>query len=398
MQVTVNHPTIRLRGFESLLAHKMSRDIKLRTWVEIDTKAIAKNIARLKSFIAPKTKFLAVVKSNAYGHGIIAYAKESKKSGVDFFGVDSIEEALELRGAGIRESILVLGFVFPEQFKVAAEKNISITISSLESLRTLFFLKSKKPLKIHIKVDTGLHRQGFLGSDIEKVFRELKKTGDRIIIEGLYTHFAAMETPKYIDYSRMQIRELQKWKNVFSMVGIHPIVHSSATSGIFFSREFHFDMVRAGISLYGLWPSNEIKEVAPKTKLLPVLSWKSIVTEVKKVKAGERVGYDLTEKLNRDSILAVVPLGYFHGIPRSLSSKGEFLVRGKRAKIIGRVSMDMVVVDITDIKNVRQGDEVVVIGKQGGEEISAEEFAEKAGTINYEIVTRINTVIPRIYK
>ena len=398
MQVTVNHPTIRLRGFESLLAHKMSRDIKLRTWVEIDTKAIAKNIARLKSFIAPKTKFLAVVKSNAYGHGIIAYAKESKKSGVDFFAVDSIEEALELRGAGIRESILVLGFVFPEQFKVAAEKNISVTISSLESLRTLFFLKAKKPLKIHVKIDTGLHRQGFQGSDVEKVFSGIKNAGKKVIVEGLYTHFAAMETPSYVEYSRGQIAELKKWQRAFILFGFNPIVHSSATSGIFFSKEFHFDMVRAGISLYGLWPSNEIKEVAPKTKLLPVLSWKSIVTEVKKVASGERVGYDLTEKLNRDSILAVVPLGYWHGIPRSLSSKGEFLVRGKRAKIIGRVSMDMVVIDVTDIAGVAQSDEVVVIGKQGKGEVSAEEFADKAGTINYEIVTRINPLIPRIYR
>ncbi len=385
--------------------------------MEIDKDAIAKNIARLKSFIAPKTKFLAVVKSNAYGHGIVEYAKESKKSGVDFFGVDSFEEAMELRNVGIKEPILVLGYVFPANFAQCAKRNISVTISSLESLQAVarqgavFERVSRSEahkrkngtlprlaLKLHIKIDTGLHRQGFQDSDVEEVFKEIHKAGREIIIEGLYTHFAAMETPKYESYSRMQIRELQKWRNIFSMVGIHPIVHSSATSGIFFSKEFHFDMVRGGISLYGLWPSNEIKEVAPKTKLVPVLTWKSVITEVKKVKALERVGYDLTEKLSRDSMLAVVPLGYWHGIPRSLSSKGEFLVRGKRAKIIGRVSMDMVVIDVTGIKDAEQGDEVVVIGRQGKEEVSAEEFAEKAGTINYEIVTRINAAIPRIYK
>ncbi len=387
--------------------------------MEIDRGAVARNIARLKSFLAPKTKFMAVVKSNAYGHGMIQYAREAKKSKVDFFAVDSFEEAIELRDARIKEPILILGFVFPANFAQCAAKNISVTISSLESLKAAArqgavfervsrseahkrkngaLPRESSALKIHIKVDTGLHRQGFQAGDVEKVFREIKKAGNKIAIEGLYTHFAAMETPKYESYSRMQIRELQKWKNVFSMVGIHPIIHSSATSGIFFSREFHFDMVRAGISLYGLWPSNEIKEVAPQTKLFPLLTWKAIISEVKKIKSGERVGYDLTEKLKRDSILAVVPIGYWHGIRRSLSGKGEFLVRGKRAKIIGRVSMDMLVIDVTDIAGVKQSDEVVIIGAQGKERVSAEEIADKTGTINYEVVTQINAAIPRIYK
>ena len=370
----------------------------LRTWVEIDTKAIAHNIARLKSFIAPETLFMAVVKSNAYGHGIVAYAKESKKSGVDFFGVDSFEEAMELRSAGIKEPILVLGFVFPAQFAQAAEKNISVTISSLESLSALARFKAKNLLKIHVKIDTGLHRQGFLGIDVEKIFAEIRKAGKRIVVEGLYTHFAAMESPKYESYSRMQIGQLKKWHKAFTASGYDPIVHSSASSGLVFSKEFHFNMVRAGISLYGLWPSVEIAEVAPKTKLRPVLSWKSVVSETKKVRAGERVGYDLTEKLSRDSILAVVPVGYWHGVPRTLSGTGEFLVKGKRAKIVGRVSMDMLVVDVTNIKGVKSGDEVVIIGSQGKERVSAEEVADKAGTINYEIVTRINPLIPRIYR
>lgn len=382
----------------------MSKTKNLRTWVEIDTKAIAHNIARLKSFLKPKTKFMAVVKSNAYGHGMVEYAKAARKSGlpaqagVDFFGVDSFEEALELRDARIREPILVLGYVFPSQFVECAKKNISVTISSLESLRTIAKLKSEKPLKIHVKIDTGLHRQGFLGIDVVTIFDELKKAGKRVIVEGLYTHFAAMESPKYESYSRMQIERLKKWRDAFVASGYDPIVHSSASSGLVYGKDFHFDMVRAGISLYGLWPSIEIAEVAPKTKLLPALSWKSIISETKKVHAGERVGYDLTEKLSRDSVLAVVPVGYWHGIPRTLSSKGEFLIRGKRAKIVGRVSMDMLAVDVTGIKGAKQGDEVVIIGSQGKEKVSAEEVAEKAGTINYEIVTRINPLIPRIYR
>ncbi len=368
----------------------------LRTWVEIDKKAVAHNIARLKSFMSPKTKFLAVVKSNAYGHGMVAYAKEVRKYGIDFFAVDSFEEALELRKAKIKEPILVLGYVFPENFAECAKKKFSVTISSLESLQAA--ARQSGHLKVHIKIDTGLHRQGFLGPDVAKVFTELKKAKKHLIVEGLYTHFAAMETPSYIEYSREQAKRLGDWKKAFETFGYHPIVHSSATSGIFFSREFHFDMARAGISLYGLWPSNEIKEVAPETKLLPALSWKSIVTETKKVAGGERVGYDLTEKLDRDSVLAVVPVGYWQGIPRALSSRGEFLVRGKRAKIIGRVSMDMTIIDVTDIEKAKAGDEVVIIGAQGDGTISAEEFADKTNTINYEIVTRINPEIPRIYR
>jgi alanine racemase len=376
----------------------MSKTQNLRTWIEIDTKAIAHNIARLKKFLKPKTKFMAVVKSDAYGHGMVAYAKEARKSGVDFFGVDSFEEAIELRDAGIKESILVLGYIFPAQFKEAAEKGISVTISNLDSLRAIEKLKTKKPLKIHVKIDTGLHRQGFLGVDAESVFSVLRILDKQMIVEGLYTHFAAMESPKYESYSRMQIDRLEKWYDAFLALGYNPIVHSSASSGIVYSREFHFDMVRAGISLYGLWPSTEIAEAAPKTKLIAALSWKAIVSEIKKVHAGERVGYDLTERLSRDSTLAVVPVGYFHGIPRSLSNKAEFLVRGKRAKIVGRVSMDMVVVDVTDIRGVKSGDEAVIIGARGLERISAEEVAEKAGTINYEIVTRIHPSIPRIYR
>jgi alanine racemase len=205
-----------------------------------------------------------------------------------------------------------------------------------------------------------------------------------------------MEDPMKEEYSKMQVKNFRAIVEKLEQRGFTPITHASASSGILFSKNFHFDMSRAGIALYGLWPSREIKLWAKGTEIIPVLTWKTIVTEIKLVNKGAKVGYDLTHELIRNSRLAIIPVGYWHGLPRSMSNKGQVLVCGKKANIVGRVSMDMSIIDITDIPNVQSGDEVVIIGKQGKETISAEDIAEKAGTINYEIVTRINPQIPRI--
>jgi alanine racemase len=210
-----------------------------------------------------------------------------------------------------------------------------------------------------------------------------------------------MEDPARAAFSKKQADVFTGIVAKLNAKGFAPITHISATSGILYSKDFHFDMSRAGIGLYGLWPSPEIERWAKGVSLAPALSWKTIVTEVKLVDRGERVGYDLTYETARDSRLAVIPIGYWHSFPRSMSGTNDrpgasVLVGGKRAKVVGRVSMDMSVIDVTDIPSVKIGDEVVIIGSQGKERVSAEEFAEKAGTINYEAVTRINPLIPRI--
>ncbi|MFA6095929.1 MAG: alanine racemase, partial [Candidatus Paceibacterota bacterium] len=293
----------------------MIKGTEQRTWVEVDKKAMARNVLRLKRFLEPHTRFMAVVKSNAYGHGMTAYARELSRLGVDFFGVDDVDEALELRKAGIKESILVLGYTLPARYAEAAAKNISITISSADSLAALVRSRArgKKRLKIHLKVDTGLHRQGMMPSDKARVMKILSDEMPHVEIEGLYSHFAALETPGYIDYSRTQAERLAQWQDLLLMHGYDPIVHASASAGVVWSRDdFRFDMVRAGIALYGLWPSEEIRNSTDPTALRPVLSWKTVVSEVKDIPSGSRIGYDLTETVSRASTIAVIPVGYWH--------------------------------------------------------------------------------------
>ncbi len=373
---------------------------KLRTWVELDRRAIKKNYQTFRSIIKKDCILMAVVKSNAYGHGLVPFSKEVVKQGVKFLGVDSFEEAIELRETGIKAkeaSIMVFGYVSPAYYKQAAEQNISLTISNFPALQSLQKLKTKSKIKIHIKVDTGLGRQGFLMEDIKKVLSLLNKSKN-IQIEGLYSHLAVGEDLGGRKYTELQASRLNQWETEFKKAGYHPLKHICATASAMFFPEFHYDMVRVGIGMYGLWSSKETKEAMQKKhKLFPVLSWKAIITEIKKLPKGTKIGYDLTEQLKRDSVLAVVPVGYWHGYPRLLSSKGVFNVNGKKVKLVGRVSMDMIVLDITDVR-AKVGDEVAIIGGDFGHYAEADMMAQDSDTINYEITTRINPIIKRFYR
>ena len=341
---------------------------------------------------------MAVIKSNAYGHGMVDFAKEMASLGVDWFGVDDFAEAVSLRKAGLKNPILVLGFTPAELIPSAAKLDVSVTVSNKVALSALMNYKGKTAIKIHIKADTGLHRQGFQLSEckeISKISTSFKK--GNVIIEGLYTHFASAESPSS-PYSLRQLEEFGEWVKTFEKSNLRPICHTAGTAATILLPESHFDMVRVGIGLYGLWPSPEVKERAKnKIKLEPVLSWKVIVGDVKFLRKGDKIGYDLTEEIARDSRIAVCGIGYWHGFPRSLGSKGIVGVKGKSARVLGRVSMDIIALDVTDIPDVNTGDEAVIIGKSGGTYRSAEALAETAGTINYEIVTRINQGIPRFF-
>lgn len=372
------------------------KKLPLRTWVEIDAKAIEQNARTLKSLLADEVVMMAVVKSNAYGHGMVVSAKAALKGGATWLAVDEMSEALELRKNGIKIPILVLGYTLPDLYKVAADKKISLTISSLDSLQVLAKTKLSKRLSIHLKFDTGLHRQGIPESQVQQMLRLLTAKNFPALIEGAYTHFAVMEDPLREDYSKRQAEMFRVHIEKLQAKGFTPITHASASSGILFSKKFHFDMSRAGIALYGIWPSPEIKKWAKETTLIPALTWKTIVSEIKLVSKGSKIGYDLTHEVSKDSRIAIIPVGYWHGLPRSLSNTGTVLVRGKRAPIIGRVSMDMTIIDVTGVPSVEQGDEVVLIGTQDKEVLSAEEMAQNGGTINYEVLTRINPLIPRI--
>lgn len=367
-----------------------------RTWVEVDYSAITKNVRTLKALLADSISLMAVVKSNAYGHGMTGSAKAVLAGGAQWLAVDEITEALALRKDGIKAPILVLGYTLPELYKIASDKKISLTISSLESLQELSKMKFAKPIKIHIKFDTGLHRQGIMKPHIQQTIRIISAEKFPAVVEGVYTHFAVMEDPMRQEYSNMQRDAFKDIIAKLNAKGFTPLTHASASSGILFSKDFHFTMARAGIASYGLWPSREIRLWAKDTTLVPALTWKAIVSEVKIIEKGSKVGYDLTHEVSRPSRIAIIPVGYWHGLPRALSNTGHVLIGGKRAPIIGRISMDMTIVDVTDVPSVRIGSEAVLIGVQGKEALTAQEMAEKAGTINYEVVTRINPLLPRI--
>ncbi|MES2014296.1 MAG: alanine racemase [Patescibacteria group bacterium] len=383
------------------MAGRLKKEVQgLRTWIEIDREAIAHNYKLFRSLIPKTTKLLSVVKSNAYGHSHIDFAKELQKLGIDYIAVDSLVEGLSLRRSGVRRSILVLGHTLHARIKDAAAKDIRVAVSSITQLHQLKKETFKQPLKIHIKVDTGLHRQGFTLSDLDEVREFLKwnQKTKRVVIEGLFTHFAQGKDPRSPAYTKKQLVEFHTWIREFHMLGIFPILHAAATGPALVFPESHFDMVRIGIGLYGIWPDEKTKKfLKKKYTLKPILSWRTVVSEVKKLPKGSKIGYDSTETLKRVSTVAVCPIGYWHGFPRALSSKGYVLINGKRAKVLGRVSMDMISVDVTEIKNVKVGNIVTLIGKDGNDELTAENIADSMNASTYEFLTRLNPLIKRLY-
>ncbi len=381
---------------------KKTERLGLRTWLEIDKKAIKHNYSVFRSVIPKETKMMAVVKSNAYGHNLTEFALEQEKLGVDYLAVDSAVEGVALRESGIKIPILILGYTLPEMIPVAVKNNLEITISNFDYFKEIKKLNLNKPVKIHIKVDTGMHRHGFQIEDMKKVITEIIKLKDNrpvYQVVGLYTHFAMAKNPSFPAYTKSQIEKFNIWREAFALANLKIICHAGATAGALLYEEAHFDMVRIGISLYGIWPSKEAEAFCEgKIKLQSVLSWKTIVAEVKKMPKGTKIGYDCSETLEKDSVVAILPVGYWHGFPRALSSIGYVLVSGQRCKILGRICMDIIIIDVTTVKNPKIGDEVTIIGKDGEAEITIDNIATLLDGSSYELVTRINPLIKRIFK
>jgi len=372
----------------------------VRTWIEIDAKALRHNAEQFLKLIPPAARFMAVVKSNAYGHGLVYVAKAllalRSFSEEGWFGVDSIVEALRLRREGIKNPILVLGLTLPSRLTEAVTNGIALTISNFDALEVLAALKNRPP--IHIKIDTGMHRQGFLPHQTRELIKLLKLY--KLFPHGVYTHFASAKDPADPAYTELQLSRFQTVLAHFDRAGIKSLIrHAASSGGVLLFPESHLDMVRIGMGLYGYYPSEGlgIRDEESGVMLKPVLTWKTIVGEVKEIPKGSYVGYDGTERVERATRIAVLPIGYWHGYDRVLSSIGEVLICGRRTKVLGRVSMDMTVVDVTDVNGKpKTGDEVVIIGEQGREAIWADEIADKIGTSQYELLTRINPLIKRI--
>lgn len=372
--------------------------MKFKTWVEISRAAIAHNVKTLRRLLAPKTKLWTVVKSNAYGHGLLTFSEVAAPL-VDGFCVDSVVEGLKLRKNGVKKPILVLGPTLPlNSLKEAYTNDITLTVSNLEALTKL--LKEKHPPRFHLKIDTGMHRQGFYLNELPAAIHQVKSHRSLVkssLLTGAYTHFASAKDLNYPTFTDFQFHAFKKAIRLLEHAGFKNLVkHAAATGATFINQEYHLDAVRIGIGLYGLWPSKELElQFGSNITLEPVLSWKSIVSEVKKIEKGGYVGYDLVERVIRPTTMAIIPIGYWHGFDRGLSSVGEVLIRGKRARVLGRVSMDLIVVDVDGIL-CRMGDTAILIGAQGRGTIPAQELAAKIGTSHYEVVTRLNPLIERV--
>ena len=371
-------------------------------WVEIDRAALSHNIRIFRGLIGSEKKLLAVVKANAYGHGLLEVSRLALVRGVDWLGVHSLDEALALRAAGLKAPVLILGAVALDGLKSAVEAEARLTVynpATVDRLEAVCRRLKKKAL-VHMKVETGTNRQGVSEKQLLGLARKIRNSSN-LVLEGLSSHFANIEDttdPSYPDY------QLAHYKRALSSLekrGISiPVKHMSCTAATILFPRTHFDMARVGIGLYGLWPSKEtyvscLHLHLKPLKLKPVLSWKTRVAQVKSVAKGSFVGYGCTYRTTRPSRLAVLPVGYSDGYGRSLSNAGHVLIRGRRAPVRGRVAMDFIMVDVSDIPGVRLEDEVTLLGRDGRETISAEQLASLAGTISYEILARINPLIPR---
>jgi alanine racemase len=361
----------------------------------IDLDALRANLRQIRDKIGPNVRILSMVKANGYGHGAPATARALAAEGSDGFGVATLEEGLELRAAGIRQPILVLAGTFPGQLDQFFDNHLTPVVHDLRGLRDLDEAVANRgtTLGIHLKVDTGMGRIGLLPADIDSWLAELKKLKG-LKLEGVFSHFSHAESVEG-HYTRKQ---LEIFQNVVGCLRaekiLPPLVHLANSAATITLPAAYFSMVRPGLMLYGVYPS---PDMASQISLKPVLSWTTRILQLKKVPSGSSISYGQTFITKRKSLIATLPIGYADGYSRMLSNRGEVLVQEKRAPVVGRVCMDLTMIDVTDIRGVEQGDEVVLLGRQGRAEISADEMAAWANTISYEILTSIGARVPRVY-
>jgi alanine racemase len=367
------------------------------SWVEVSSSALRHNLQALRRHAAGDGPLMTVVKSNAYGHGLKEVVAAVGPL-TDWFGVVSWTEAEEIRRRYRRKPILIMGFVPSTDLRAAVAADCVLGVGDIARLKELAGLATERhPIKVHLKIETGTSRLGFHEEELPSVARLFMRHRN-LLLDGAFTHLADVEDTDDSGYAREQMRRFEAALQTLAACGLRPRWrHVAASGAALLYPEGRFDMVRLGVSAYGLWPSASLKaRLDERLALKPALAWKAVVVQVKAFPRGTPVSYGLTEVLKRDSRLAVLPVGYYEGYDRGLSSAGHVLIRGQRAKITGRVCMNMCMADVTDIKGARIGDEAVLIGRQGREQVTAEELADRIGTINYEVVARLNPQLPRL--
>jgi len=365
----------------------------LRTWAEVDLDAIMHNFMAARNHLPGNMKLLVTVKANAYGHGAVTVAKLLEKK-VDYFALAAMDEAVQLRQAGIATPLLVLGPVLPADYSRAAKDGISLTVSSLEEAKAISACGESmgRKITVHFALDTGMSRIGFACTDeaAKEIAEAVKLPG--IIPEGIFSHFALADSrdKSYVNYQR------ENFQRMLDAIGVSfPICHLYNSAAIV-DLAPEYDMAREGIILYGLLPSDEV-DLRRIGGVKPAMTLRSHVSFVKRLPAGTPISYGCTYTTEQDSVIATVMAGYADGVPRLLSSCGEVIIRGVKAPIVGRVCMDQFMVDVTHIPGVCPGDVVTIFGTDGKETITADEVAEKARTIGYELVCGIAPRVPRVY-
>jgi alanine racemase len=374
-------------------------DKRLRAIIDLD--AIAGNVRVTRSSVNPNTKIMAVVKADGYGHGAIKIAKTALRNGADQLGVAIFEEGFELRRANIDAPILVLGYTPPALVESAVKLDLGHTIFDYDTACALSRAarNAGTTARVHIKLDTGMTRLGFPTGDEEreKTLRQVCAIANLsgIFIEGVYTHFALSDGPD-MSYTNRQFEQFMNMIKLLEEAGVNaPVRHCANSAAVIADSKFHLDMVRLGVAMYGLEPS--VHRPARGLGYAPAMSLLATVSFVKRVPPGVAVSYGCKYVTRHESMLATITAGYADGYRRALSNAGRVLIRGQYAPVAGTVCMDQFVADVTEIDGARAGDEVVLLGKQGENEITAEEIADTCGTINYEVVCGISKRVPRVY-
>ncbi|MEG1448939.1 MAG: alanine racemase [Oscillospiraceae bacterium] len=376
-------------------------DFLRRSWAVVRLDNVVYNIDKIRQKIPKGCMLLGVVKADAYGHGDKYIAEEMVRHGVDWFGVSNINEALNLRKHKIFRPILIFGATPNEMAAELCENNITQAIYSLEYALQLQKSAEEQGVTVdaHIKIDTGMGRIGFSCDDMEQIADEIERVYylPNIRVTGIFTHFSCSDETEQssISYTKEQYRKFSEICDILKLRGVDIKIRHCANSGAtIMYPEMCLDMVRPGILPYGLYPSNECRDI----DLRPVMELYSVVTMVKKIKSDTQVSYGRTYKADGEKVIATVPIGYADGYSRLLSNKGRCIINGEYANIVGRVCMDQMMVDVTNIPDVGYGTQVTLVGKQGDKEITFDEIAELSQTVNYESVCLIGKRIPRIYK
>ncbi len=373
----------------------------MRAWAEINLDNIAHNISCIRKSLEPSTKLLVVIKADGYGHGYKEVAKIAVDNGADFFGVASADEAMQLRRSGFDTPILILGPVDDDEFVHVVDRDISVTVFNIGIAKRISSIATAlgKKARLHIKVDTGMSRIGYMaaGENRDDIINEIIKISrlPNINIEGIFTHFSKSDD-KDSDFTDIQYKRFTALCDELKARGLDiPIRHCCNSGGIINYPEYHLDMVRSGIITYGYYPSDQSN--TGELNLLPAMQLKSKVSDVKRVGEGTDVSYGGTYTTDKPIDIATFGIGYADGYFRSLSNKAEVIVGGSIAKVIGRVCMDQTMADVTEIKNIKIGDEVILFGTDGNNTITVDSVAALAGTINYEVISVVGKRVPRVY-